>query len=54
MEKEIPALPIWALVCILDALIPIQLPANGLEKAAENGQRFCAPATQVGDPDESS
>lgn len=42
----------WASVQVLEARLLIQLPANILGKAAEDGSTTWAPATHVGEPDE--
>lgn len=42
---------IRALVGVLDALLPGQLPDNAAEKAVEDGSNTWAPAIHVGDLD---
>lgn len=43
--------PVWVLVRVPALPLPNQLPANAPRKAAENGPKYLAPATHVGDLD---
>ena len=44
--------PIWMLVRVTAAPLLIQLPANGLAKAAEGDSSTCSPTTLVEHPEE--
>lgn len=42
---------IWALVNVPLAQLPVQHPADGLEKASEIGSDAWSPVSHIGDPD---